>query len=248
MSDNDGGTSRGEARASASQPIANLHALASAQDPSEQFEVMHPPPPSFDPYADLPSSTNSIVPRGEAHKKRPVALLRPHLDNRLQIRVDLIAKKEHEQGYLPGSMGHQLRRPRRGREGIGGDGAVRIGRGAGDRSGRIRAEVGVCDTSRAGVDGGMQRVRTRVLSAEGEGCERAIRIGDRRGERGGVEAGERGDRGIARGRRGVRSENVLVRRCHGGGAGEASWSGRAGRAHDEVGRGPERGFGSTRKR
>ncbi|KAL9186692.1 hypothetical protein ACHAXT_005930 [Thalassiosira profunda] len=67
MSDDAAG--RGAATNSASQPALNPHALASAQDPSEQFEVMAPPPPAFDPYADRPISTRTILSRGEVHKK-----------------------------------------------------------------------------------------------------------------------------------------------------------------------------------
>ena len=46
----------------------NPHALDSAQDPSERFEVMHPPPSSFDPYTDRPSSTGTYSTRGHVHK------------------------------------------------------------------------------------------------------------------------------------------------------------------------------------
>jgi len=48
----------------------NPHALDSAQDPTERFEVMQPPPSStsFDPYHDLPISTNSYATRAHVHQ------------------------------------------------------------------------------------------------------------------------------------------------------------------------------------
>lgn len=56
----DGGPSRPQS--------SNPHALDSAQDPSELFEVMEPPPPSFDPYVDRPASTGTNAARGHVHK------------------------------------------------------------------------------------------------------------------------------------------------------------------------------------
>lgn len=48
--------------------MINPHALDSAQDPSERFEVMRPPPASFDPRTDRPASTNSYSTRGHVHE------------------------------------------------------------------------------------------------------------------------------------------------------------------------------------
>ena len=47
--------------------MINKHALDSAQDPSERFELMHPPPSSFDPYNDRPLSTNEYATRKHVH-------------------------------------------------------------------------------------------------------------------------------------------------------------------------------------
>ncbi|KAL7527496.1 hypothetical protein ACHAWF_002200 [Thalassiosira exigua] len=46
----------------------NPHALDCAQDPAERFEVMHPPPSSFDPYRDRATSTNTYATRAHVHK------------------------------------------------------------------------------------------------------------------------------------------------------------------------------------
>ena len=45
----------------------NKHALDSAQDPLERFELMHPPPSTFDPYNDRPISTNKYATRKHVH-------------------------------------------------------------------------------------------------------------------------------------------------------------------------------------
>ena len=48
---------------------ANPHALDSAQDPNEVFEIMEPPPANFDPHADFPTSTASFITREVCHKQ-----------------------------------------------------------------------------------------------------------------------------------------------------------------------------------
>ena len=45
----------------------NKHALDSAQDPLERFELMHPPQSPFDPYNDRPISTNKYATRKHVH-------------------------------------------------------------------------------------------------------------------------------------------------------------------------------------
>ncbi|KAL7465360.1 hypothetical protein ACHAXS_005688 [Conticribra weissflogii] len=47
----------------------NPHALSAAQDPSEVFEVMHPPPDDFDPYKDRPLSTGRFAKRSDVHRQ-----------------------------------------------------------------------------------------------------------------------------------------------------------------------------------
>jgi len=46
---------------------ANPHALDTAQDGDEQFELMQPPPSTFDPYKDRPISTNTYATRSHVH-------------------------------------------------------------------------------------------------------------------------------------------------------------------------------------
>lgn len=47
----------------------NSYALSAAQDPSEVFEVMHPPPDEFDPYKDRPLSTGRYAKRSDVHRQ-----------------------------------------------------------------------------------------------------------------------------------------------------------------------------------
>ena len=49
------------------EQAANPHALCSAQDPNEIFEIMEPPPDNFDPYVDTPVSTDSFTTREKCH-------------------------------------------------------------------------------------------------------------------------------------------------------------------------------------
>ncbi len=51
------------------QQSANPHALDSAQDPNEVFEIMQPPPANFDPYTDSPVSKMTFTTRGECHER-----------------------------------------------------------------------------------------------------------------------------------------------------------------------------------
>ncbi|KAL7493689.1 hypothetical protein ACHAWT_003839 [Skeletonema menzelii] len=48
---------------------ANPHALDTAQDPNEVFEIMEPPPNNFDPYVDAPVSTGTFTSRGVCHEQ-----------------------------------------------------------------------------------------------------------------------------------------------------------------------------------
>ena len=50
------------------QDANNPHALASAQDDAEVFEVMHPPPNDFDIYHDVPPSTGATKERKLVHR------------------------------------------------------------------------------------------------------------------------------------------------------------------------------------
>ena len=45
----------------------NPHALENAQDDDERFELMQPPPSSFDPYKDRPISTKTYATRSHVH-------------------------------------------------------------------------------------------------------------------------------------------------------------------------------------
>ena len=45
----------------------NPHALENAQDDDERFELMQPPPSTFDPYKDRPISTNTYATRSHVH-------------------------------------------------------------------------------------------------------------------------------------------------------------------------------------
>mmetsp|Transcript_31099 Transcript_31099/g.66208 ORF Transcript_31099/g.66208 Transcript_31099/m.66208 type:complete len:229 (+) Transcript_31099:55-741(+) len=53
---------------SADAPLHNPHALDSAQDPKETFEVMQPPPSAFDPHRDRPASAGTLSTRGHVHE------------------------------------------------------------------------------------------------------------------------------------------------------------------------------------
>ena len=48
---------------------ANPHALDSAQDPNEVFEIMEPPTANFNPHVDFPTSKASFTTREECHKQ-----------------------------------------------------------------------------------------------------------------------------------------------------------------------------------
>lgn len=94
------------------QQSANPHALDSAQDPNEVFEIMEPPPANFDPYTDSPVSKMTFTTRGECHERGLW-----HCSVHIWI-VDtasssiLLQKRSMKKDTFPGRVSHDVARYR----------------------------------------------------------------------------------------------------------------------------------------
>jgi len=91
---------------------SNPHALDSAQDPNEVFEIFEPPPANFDPYASTPISTASFTTRDVCHKQGLW-----HCSVHIWI-VDtasssiLLQKRSMKKDTFPGRVSHHVARYR----------------------------------------------------------------------------------------------------------------------------------------